>query len=150
MPYLIDGHNLIGQLDGSLLSDPDDERILLERLAPLARRLRRKLIVFFDHGAPAAGRGIRRFGSVEARFIPQPAKADDAILAYLRSRKDPGNYIVVSSDREVGDRARRIGARVLPALGFLRDMQSADDRARKEKPPEDPEDMEEWLKLFGG
>lgn len=150
MPYIIDGHNLIGHLRSGALSDPDDERMLLERLAPLANRLRRRMIVFFDRGIPAPGRKALRYGQVEARFIPLPAKADDAILAYLREKKDSRNYIVVTSDSEVGTRARRCGARVVAAGEFLREIQSVSDRTRKEKPPEDPEEVDEWLRLFGG
>jgi hypothetical protein len=32
MPYLIDAHNLIGQLEDLSLSDPNDEAILVTRL----------------------------------------------------------------------------------------------------------------------
>jgi len=32
MPYLIDGHNLIAQMPGFSLSDPDDEARLVLRL----------------------------------------------------------------------------------------------------------------------
>jgi uncharacterized protein len=149
MPYLIDGHNLIGQIHRSLLAEPEDERLLLERLAPLARRLRRKMTVFFDGGDPAAGHSIRRLGMIEARFVPRSSSADAAILSYLRACKDPGNYIVVTSDQAVDARARQAGARVISADAFLRAAAASQDRARKEKPPEDPEEIDEWLRLFG-
>jgi predicted RNA-binding protein with PIN domain len=149
MPYLIDGHNLIGFIRGMSLRDPHDERRLLEFLAPLAHILRRRMVVFFDRGESGSRGGNPPIGQVEARFIPPPGTADSAILGYLRERKDARNYTVVSSDSAVGDRARRLGAKTVRAEAFLRDARSAVARNRKEKPPGDPEEIEDWLRLFG-
>jgi uncharacterized protein len=51
MPLLIDGHNLISQIPGLSLSDPDDEGdlVMLLRRYTTARR-GRKVVVVFDHG----------------------------------------------------------------------------------------------------
>jgi predicted RNA-binding protein with PIN domain len=150
MPYLIDGHNLIGCIRGMSLRDPNDERRLLEFLAPLAHALRRKMVVFFDRGASdCKGKGPR-IGLVEARFIPLPGSADAAILGYLQGRNDARNYTVITSDSAVRERARRTGAKVVRAGEFLREAQSAAARVRKEKPPGNPEEIDDWLRLFGG
>ncbi len=123
MPYLIDGHNLIGRHPTLSLADPDDERELLKLLAEYARRSRRKLVVFFDRGQP--GSRPQRHGSLEVRFIPSGRTADDALLDYLRRVPDRGNWRVVSSDRRVTAQARHIGAVVLSADEFLQVMESA-------------------------
>ena len=51
MHYLIDGHNLIGQMDGLELSDPDDELKLLKKLRRwTVADPRRQVTLFFDGG----------------------------------------------------------------------------------------------------
>jgi uncharacterized protein len=150
MPYLIDGHNLIGRFPGISLADPEDERKLLEVLAVYARFSRRKAVIFFDRGIPGAGPALRAGRMVTAHFVPPPRNADDAILDYLRALRDPRSWTVVSSDSEVRERARRTGAKVVSAEEFARDVVAAVRTREKEKPSEAPKDIEEWLRLFGG
>jgi predicted RNA-binding protein with PIN domain len=150
MPYLIDGHNLIGRFPGIELSDPEDERKLLEVLAVYARHSRRKAVIFFDRGMPGAGPPFHAGRMVTAHFVPPPRKADDAIYEYLRECRDARRFTVVSSDSEVRDRAKRAGAKVVSAEEFAREVIASARRGEKEKPSEAPKDIEEWLRLFGG
>jgi predicted RNA-binding protein with PIN domain len=150
MPYLIDGHNLIGRFPGIELEDPEDERKLLEVLIVFARHSRHKVVIFFDRGMPGAGPLFQAGRMVTAHFIPPPQKADDAIFNFLRGRKDARGYTVVSSDSEVRDRARRAGAKVVPSEEFARQVLALARKGEKEKPSDEPKDIEEWLHLFGG
>ena len=121
MPYLIDGHNLIGQTPGLSLADPDDEQQLIERLRAYLVRINKKGTVFFDKGLPG---GARRWSNpvLEVRFAPHPKTADTLIVARLRAAHNPRELIVVSGDREVGDAARQAGARVIKSADFARVM----------------------------
>jgi predicted RNA-binding protein with PIN domain len=150
MPYLIDGHNLIGALPGLTLTDPEDERKLVEVLEEFGRSTRRKSVAYFDRGRPGMGPLSRSGRMVKAHFIPEPLRADDAILDFLRGRKDARHFTVVSSDSEVRSRARRAGAKVISSEQFAREVQRALKMRRKEKPPEEPEDIQHWLDLFDG
>jgi len=149
MPYLIDGHNLIGCFPGLTLSDPEDERKLLEVLEEFGRSARRKAVVYFDCGRTGMGPLSVSGRMIQAHFIPPPRKADDAILDFLHSRKDARHYTVVSSDSEVRMRARRAGAKVVSSEQFAREVRAFSRHKGKEKPPEEPEDIEHWLDLFG-
>jgi predicted RNA-binding protein with PIN domain len=148
MPYLVDGHNLIGAFPGLELSDPDDEHQLLRLLELFGRATRRRVVVFFDRGRPELGPLSRAGGMVRAHFIPPPRRADDAILDFLRGRKDARNYTVVSSDSEIRTRARRAGAKVTASWEFAREVQARLRRDVKEKPPEHPEDFDLWMDIF--
>jgi predicted RNA-binding protein with PIN domain len=148
MPFLIDGHNLIGAFPGMKLSDPDDEHRLLRLLERFGRAARRQTVVFFDRGRPEMGPPVRAGTSVRAHFVVPPRRADDAILDFLRGRSDARNYTVVSSDSEVRARARRAGAKVMESREFARDVQARLRPAGKEKPPEDPEDFDLWMDIF--
>jgi predicted RNA-binding protein with PIN domain len=148
MPYLIDGHNLIGAFPGLTLSDPDDEHQLLRILERFGYATHRKAVVFFDRGRPDMGPLARAGGMVRAHFIPPPRRADDAILDFLRGRKDARHYTVISSDAEIRVRSRRAGAKVVSSQDFAREVRSRLRQAGKEKPPEDPEDFSLWMDIF--
>jgi len=148
MPYLVDGHNLIGAFPGLELSDPDDEHQLLRLLVRFGRATHRRVVVFFDRGRPEMGPLSRAGGMVRAHFIPPPRRADDAILDFLRGRKDARNYTVVSSDSEIRTRARRAGAKVTASREFAREVLARLRRDVKEKPPEQPEDFDLWMDIF--
>jgi hypothetical protein len=57
---------------------------------------------------------------------------------------------VVSSDAEVCNRSRRAGAKVVSSEEFARRVRILVRKEEKEKPSEEPKDIEEWLRLFGG
>ena len=153
MPYLIDGHNLIGRHPALSLADPDDERELLKLLADYARRSRRKLVVFFDRGQ--TGSRPQRLGSLEVHFVPSGRSADAALLDYLRRLPDPRNWRVVTSDRRVATQARQHGAVVISADEFLRSMHAASpppaqagQDGQGSARTSEADDIEEWLRAF--
>jgi predicted RNA-binding protein with PIN domain len=149
MPYVIDGHNLIGALPGLELADPDDERKLIDALEEFGRATRRRTVVFFDRGRPDSGRVVRG-RMVEAHFAAPPRSADEALLAFVRARGDARHWTVITSDAEVRRSARRTGAAVVSSQQFSRELQHHLRGRHKEKPPAETDDLEEWMKLFGG
>ncbi len=136
-PFLIDGHNLIGRLPDVDLGQPDDEAQLLQRLH--AYRVRNgypQLVVFFDSGMlPGTGSTPPAYG-MEVHFAPPHLKADDEIVAYLRAQPEPGQFTVVTSDRELAARSRALGANVKPADDFARSL--ANPRRPAARPREEP------------
>ena len=152
MPYLIDGHNLIPFIKGMSLSNLDDEMELISRLQVFCREHRQKVEVFFD-GAPAGQSGTRKVGVVTAHFVPRDKIADDAITLRLKALgRTAQNWTVVSSDRRVQGEARASQARVVDSAAFARllseNIQSGSPEGRAERPV-DPDEIEEWLRLFG-
>lgn len=136
MPYLIDGHNLIGAAPGIELHDPDDEARLISRLRAWCARTKTRLTVYFDRGAvgqadpPASG-------GVTVRFVRPPATADSAIARHLaRLGREAPNWVVVTSDAEVAHAARRAGARTLSSAEFARRLEEG---SRGPASPEKPD-----------
>lgn len=151
MPYIIDGHNLIGAMKDIRLDDPDDEVRLVGELKRFCARTRRRVTVYFDRGVPGL-RAPQEAGGLSIRFISAPRSADQAISQHLLRLKGAArNWTVVSSDQEVQSSARRAGARPLSSEAFVRHMQmpykGIDDR---EKPGADMTEAElkEWQNLF--
>ena len=151
MPYLIDGHNLIGALPGHDLRDPDDEAKLVQVLRAFCTSQRTRMTVYFDRGVPGRG-DPPSAGGVAVRFVRATASADTAIARHLeRLGREAPNWVVVSSDTRVAQDARRAGARPLSSTEFARQLVRSDSpSASPEKPdaPTSPEEIEAWETLF--
>lgn len=154
MPYLVDGHNLIPKVAGLSLADFDDEQRLIEMLQEFCRIQRKEIEVFFDN-APPGGMTVRNLGRVTARFIRQGITADQAIVRRLNALKRAArNWTVVSSDHAVQREARNHGARILTSEEFNAMLRrTLDESARDPGSQTDadlpPEELDEWLGLFG-
>lgn len=150
MPHLIDGHNLIGRMQGIELSDPDDEQRLMERLGRWCQRTGKRAIVYFDRGAPL-NEDPRTQLNVTAHFVAPPKTADLAIQEHLRRLgRRAANWTVVSSDRAVQRYARQAGAHVLRSEEFARELASPSPLAPAPEKPDglNPEEVDEWLEIF--
>ncbi|MDW7711884.1 MAG: NYN domain-containing protein [Deferrisomatales bacterium] len=147
----MDGHNLIGRApDLSLETEEEAREQLLRRLAALQGRGRQRVVAVFDGNRPGAAKESS-FGGVRVVFSPRGRTADEEILRRL-ARGRPGDATVVTSDRGLAERARRLGARVESAEHFLPRLKPAPGRRRA--PPSEaslsPEEVERWLRLFRG
>jgi len=114
MPYLIDGHNLIGALPDIELTDPHDEAKLVLKLRGWAAHHRQRLVIVFDGGVPGGPSRTLSGGPIEVFFAARGHTiADRVIIARCNAWPIPATWTVVSSDHEVLDFARGVGARVL-------------------------------------
>jgi len=148
MPYMIDGHNLIGAMPGHRLEDPDDEANLIARLQKFCAASGKAATVYFDRRSP--GRADRlRVGRLTVRFVAESSSADQAILAHLRRlRGDARNWTVVSSDGEVAAAARRAGAKALMSASFLRQLDGTTSPGHPPEKPDSPLSNEENAALL--
>lgn len=151
MPFIIDGHNLIAALPDLDLSDPDDERKLVEILQGFCSRTNRRATVYFDRGV-LGGEPTIKSGRVDVRFVRLPRTADDAIHDHLlKLDKEAPNWTIVSSDREVVSAARRAGASVLHSDAFAQMIsRSVNTSDQNNKPLGTLSDigLDEWERLF--
>jgi uncharacterized protein len=147
MPFLIDGHNLIGHMPGLRLDDPDDEQKLIELLRAYLARARKTGTVFFDQGLPG-GAGKWSTSSLEVKFIPRPKIADEAIADRLRKAHNPRGLTVVTSDAEVARVAKHVGALVRDAAAFARDVLTVPRAPEQKQTGLSPAEVEEWEALF--
>ena len=152
MPLIIDGHNLIGQMRGLSLSDPDDESQLLARLSAYQRRRRDEMIVVFDSGLQAGlpGSPQRHESGLRVVYARTGQRADDVIVRLVHARGGR-DCRVVSSDRAVQAEVRALGAQVIPAPEFAQRLRPEATRpqapSEKERPPSASE-VEAWLEIF--
>ncbi len=152
MPYLIDGHNLIGQLPGIDLQDPDDEVRLVERLRSAMGRMRTRCTVVFDAGLPGGPSRELSTPSVQVVFAHGGTTADRIIMERIRAARDPNRWIIVTNDQVIVTAARRRGMRVIASGAFVREMNAPPPITDDENPNPHigPAELDEWLALFGG
>ena len=162
MNYLIDGHNLIGKIDGIRLSDPDDEAQLVLRLINWAAvGNNRRVIVVFDGGVP--GPQWARFSSERVRpvFVPKGKTADEWLIRFMHDevKKDVKSFHLVTSDKAIIKQAenRRIAFtksdEFAAALAEERKAYSELGQERVEpakKPLLKEVEVDAWLQFFGG
>jgi len=149
MPFLIDGHNLIGQTPGWQLTDPEDEQRLIARLRQYLGRLGKQGVVVFDHG-PQFHRGARRLttGRLTIIFAAASQTADEVIIQRLARERNPRGITVVTSDQALARAARHYGATVMAAHVFARQMLAPPSSPRPKETGLTAEEAEHWLVEF--
>lgn len=156
MAILIDGHNLIGQMPDLSLADPDDEAKLVQRLKIYRDAVKMPITVVFDPGESCTPPHSLSEGGIEVIFAGQRNSADRLIISRIQRAANPEHLLVVSSDQEIVDVARRFGAQVMSAPDFVRAMaRTHGARRRRPKKPKLEErvparEVDEWLALFKG
>ena len=153
MPLLIDGHNLIGQIPGLSLADPDDEGdlVMLLRRYTTARR-GRKVVVVFDHGVYGHPQTLDGYG-VSCYFARSPHDADAQLIKRIRALKRPRDWALVTSDQQVAHAAEEHGVRVISSHAFARQLIAPTRPAATQAEQRDVRlteaEIAEWLRLFG-
>lgn len=150
MPLLIDGHNLIGQMPDLRLDDPDDEAKLVARLRTYCAREDKRATVVFDHGLPGGWSEALSGGGVRVVFASAGRNADGILRERIRNARDPRGLMVITSDRAVIAAAKAGKVRVMQAEVFAARLGTPADAAESEQGPQlSPEEVEEWMQVFG-
>ncbi len=157
--YLIDGHNLIGsgQIPGIRLDEEDDEWRLVRWLRARRPRLRQNIVVVFDGGVPGGrSRGLSGGGVSVIFAAAHRSRADRVILNRLQAERPATHVQVVTNDAVLRQAALGQGATVLSAADFvarcnqIRKKRRPTHHTQPSEPPLSPQEMEYWLKQFGG
>lgn len=153
MPFLIDGHNLISQLDDLELSDPDDEAKLVLKLRGFAARTRKKCTVIFDQGLPGGSSALTTYSVAVIFASANQTNADRIIRERISTIPDAPNWTVVSSDNEVLDNARIAGMRPMRCNVFAqllnRPTQPDVHKGLQANVMVSEQEIQEWMDLFG-
>ena len=152
MPYLIDGNNLLGSWGGP--QGQDDRRSeVVRRVAAFCRSKRVRATVVFD-GHPLHGElASQDLAPVSLRVPPPGHDADSVIRELVERAPRASELIVVTSDKALYSYVKTLGASVLRAHEWnALERQIASRRPAKpgSEKPEREDDVEGWLKKFGG
>lgn len=106
MPLILDGNNLLHSLPRGQRSREEVRKQVLE----VVRRQALSVTVVFDGPPPDPSPEVERLGRVTIRYSGRKA-ADEVILALLPVRAT-NQWVIVTDDRELRERARAKGAQV--------------------------------------
>lgn len=149
MPILIDGHNLIGAMSTLSLREPNDEELLVRKLASYRARTGKAITIVFDAGGGSGLHERRRHAGIEVVFAAGRSSADEVIISRLRRSGNPREWLVVTSDHELAGEVVRQGARLRDSREFAAEMERQQAGVTgSEEPPLSPEEVEAWLSLF--
>lgn len=116
---LVDGHNLIGQLEDLSLDDPHDEAKLSMAIRSYCMRSRSKATVIFDNGLPGGVSKQLSNSSVTVIFAPPGVQADSLLMRRARDfLKAPEPLLMVTSDRRILRLAFAYGIETLSSAEF--------------------------------
>jgi predicted RNA-binding protein with PIN domain len=124
--WLVDGMNLIGSRPDRWWNDPDRAvRRLVEELGRYAAATGEDVTVVFDRQPPDVAAGAH--GATLVAFASRRGRdaADDEIVRMVAEDPAPGTLTVVTSDRRLVERARRLGAQVVSSGWFRRRVDQA-------------------------
>jgi predicted RNA-binding protein with PIN domain len=124
MHWLVDGMNVIGSRPDGWWRDRDAAMArLVERLEAWAQSTGDPVTVVFEREPkpPLAS------NAVEVAHAPLPGAnaADHEIVRRLTADSTPADTVVVTSDRDLADRAEAAGATVEPAARFRERIEAA-------------------------
>ncbi len=153
MQWLIDGHNLIGQMPNLRLDDPNDEEQLLEHLRRYRARTGHKLTVVFDSGQTYHPAKTYKKGGITVQFAPNGQTADQVIKRRLARVKNPQALILVTSDAAVRRAAQEAHVRVVASSEFAQQLQQpsaplSTDNGGQADIKVTAAEVEAWLEIF--
>jgi len=144
VPILVDGNNLLHRLPHRHRGRQELRRLCLD----LVRREGLQLVLVFDGEPPAGSPARESLGRVTILYAA-PRSADDAIIASLPPAPGARSFVVVTDDRELGQRARRAGARVRPLREWWPKLVTpATEKTREGGLSAD--EVAQWEELFSG
>lgn len=116
------------------------------RALDAARDESMSLTVVFDGPPPAGSPEHEHLGRVSVRYSGS-ASADDVIIGLLPAGRRAAEWVVVSDDRALRDRARARGAEVR-SLSEWRSRRSRSSRRQSREPKLSSKEVADWEDFF--
>lgn len=155
MPYIIDGDNLIGSSPDITQEDPDARTKLISIVQNFQERKNSNVTVVFD-GAPQSGvhrEEVRTKFCV--RYPRNGSNADEEIKHILDGLNYFKDVILVTSDRDLKDYAKKKGAKTVNSIEFYYELKrisriSGKQEESRKRIDAELSDMEvdQWMKIF--
>ena len=115
---IVDGYNVSKTAYGDLTLESQRAR-LVKGLAALGARTRAEVTCVFDGAETRGPVGVPAPRTVRVHFTQPGRIADDDIVAFAAAEPPGRPLVVVSSDREVQDRVRQVGATAVPSPALV-------------------------------
>ncbi len=155
MPYIIDGNNLIGCSPDISLEDSNSRSEIIGIVKKFQKKKNSKVIVVFDGEPDTFSNEENPTEKIVIRYPPIGDSADDEIKRILEGYTYFRDVVLVTSDRELKDVAKKKGARVVNSIEFyyeLKRVYRATGRIELKQKRIDTElsegEVDQWMKIF--
>ena len=150
MPYIVDGNNLLGSWGGP--RGEDDRRAeVVRRLAAFCRARGVKATVVFDGHPLRPEMAAQELGALTLRVPPPGGDADTVIRELVERAARPSELVVVTSDKALYSYVKTLGAAVMRVHEWNALERQLGSRVPSgSEKPEREDDVEGWLRKFGG
>ena len=133
MHYIIDGYNLLFWLKGDRDNLESLRRAFIHDMDQKAALLKLDITIVFDGHFREDEESRSHFRHLEIIYTSHGESADEVILSELKSSLDARHEVVVTSDRDLSWRVKKLHAKTEKAPDFYRKIQ---ERARKRQKKE--------------
>jgi predicted RNA-binding protein with PIN domain len=155
MPYIIDGDNVIGSSPDIFLEDPKARPKLIYIIRKFQENKKNNVTIVFD-GMPENGVQREDINEKFSVCYPLPgSSADDEIKRILSGFNYFKDVILVTSDRELRNYAKKKGAKIINSIEFyfqLKRISRIHGKKEETKKRIDTQlsdtEVEQWMKIF--
>ncbi|MCK5003580.1 MAG: NYN domain-containing protein [Candidatus Aminicenantes bacterium] len=155
MPYIIDGNNLIGSSPDISLEDSNSRTEIVAIVKKFQKKKNSKIIVVFDGEPDTFSSEENPTEKIVIKYPPIGDSADDEIKRILNGYTYFRDVVLVTSDRELKDVAKKKGAKVINSIEFyyeLKRVYRATGRIEMKQKRIDAElsdgEVDQWMKIF--
>jgi predicted RNA-binding protein with PIN domain len=146
--YIIDGNNLIGKVSSLKKLQLRDKQSSREKLALMIERIftkkNTKVSLHFD-GYPKEEIKIQKGKVIYSKNIT----ADEMIKREIEKSKNPKNLVVVTSDSNLKEFARKCSTTVISSEEFIKQSSASSSAEEENRIIKEIDNPEEFKKLFG-
>lgn len=146
--YIIDGNNVIGKISSLKKLQIKDKQGSREKFASMVGRnfgkMNSKVSLHFD-GYPGEEIKILRVKVIYSKNIT----ADEMIKKEIEKSKNPRNLVVITSDSNLSEFARKCSCSIISSEDFVRQIKSAPPAEEESKKIQEIDNPDEFKKLFG-
>lgn len=132
MRYLIDGYNLLFRLAKPIRALEKKRDRLIEELNHVISEFKLKATIVFDGSLPGLSHAMRHhFDALEIIYTYQNLSADAYIIEEVNLSSHPEQIIVITSDRDLAQTCKNLGARTQSIETFLSVLEKKSAKKKK-------------------
>ena len=155
MPYIIDGNNLIGSSPDISLKDENARSEIIAIVKKFQRNKKSKIIIVFDGEPDTFSEEENPNEKIVVKYPPVGESADDEIKRILEGYTYFRDVILITSDRELKEAAKKKGVKVVNSIEFyyeLKRVYRATGRIEQKQKRINTEltegEVDQWMKIF--
>jgi predicted RNA-binding protein with PIN domain len=152
---IIDGWNVcwkISEISDLIPDDLESARAKLSHIINMRYGAKKVIIKIFYDGQSGIHTERENNSKIEIKYSKNPQKADHLIIDFLKREKNRKQWTVITSDRDLGDKIKNLGAQVIKSEMFIKKLSLQKDHSsienNKINPRVDQNEINFWLRKF--